>query len=245
MNTIRGIFGCEPNKVSTNILAINAGVVWDFYGYAAYEFPSLVSLDFTIVGLGGYDISGGPIDGSNLCIYLIANDSTGEYGFIGTSSIYEGGVVLPSGFSVKRKLPWGVIYNSSRDGIPSFHLTHWPMPMITLTNAESTSAYNALGAGNSTVWADVDLSSWVPDNARLVHLLIETRYISSVCSAYLRTYGGQSTGMRVASVSANSVYNIMEKTIRVTSDRKIQYKLNAAGAQLFIYVMGYSMTEPA
>lgn len=245
MNTIRGLFGCEPDKFSTNVLNINPGVVWDFYGVNSFEFPTQVSLDFTTVGLGGYDISGGPADNTNLCVYLIANSSTGAYGFIGSSSIYQGGVVVPSGFTIMRKLPWSVMYNSSWGGIPNFHLTHWPMPMITFTDSENSGLWCGLSGGVSTSWADIDLSSWIPDTARFAHLMVGMQYVSGVGSGYLRSYGAQATGILVGSCNSSSVYNMLQLGIRTDSSRKIQYKTNTTGVKMSVYVLGYSMTDPS
>lgn len=244
MNTVRGLFGCEPDKYSTNILHINAGTIWDFYGYKAYEFPTETTIDLTTQGLWGYDQAGGPVNG-DLNVYLIADDTAGVYGFIASAALYESNVTLPSGFSVKRKLPWAVIYNSSLDGIPNFHLTHWPMPFVTLTDAESSGAYCAIGAASSTSWTNVDVSYWLPDTARQVYLLLELRYVSSAASAYIRSSGTQPTGRLIGSVASNSAYNVCTQMIRVTSDRKFQYKLNSSGAQLFIYVLGYEMSDPS
>lgn len=243
MNFIRGLAGCEPEKLSTNVFRMGKGYIFDSSGTTGFEFPNYTDVDLTTQGLNGLDVAGGPQNG-DLFIYLIS-DGLGSFGFLASAEKFAGDVTLPVGFAIQRKLPFGVVYASSRDGIPNYHLAHWPRPFVTLTDAESTSAFCALAAGSDTSWTDVDLTAWMPDNARLAYLSVQTRYLSGTASAYIRSHSGQTTGILVGSVSASSAYQNNTQFIRVTSERKIQYKLNASGGRLYIYVHGYCMTEPA
>lgn len=243
MAQVRQLFGCEPDKFSTNVLNINPGSVRDFYGNREAAFPVEKKVDLTRNGLWGLD-TGTPQTG-NLFLYVLLNPATEEIGLMASQSTFMSGVVVPSGFQIERKLPWGVVYNAAWDGIPDFHLTHWPMPMITLTGAEDSGKWRAITQAAAPDWLDVDLSPWVPDNARFAHMDFECRYLSgSAGSCYVRSYGAQTVGRLVGSVfpAAPSVSHPI--ALRLTSDRKFQFK-TTGDAKLTCYVLGYSMTEPA
>lgn len=241
-NPIRALSGLEPDKYSTNVLNINRGHLFEQVSNSILEFNDS-QINLSNNGLWGLD-TGSPSNGE-LYVYALKNVTSGDYGLIATKQKYEGDVTCPSGYQVVRKLPWGVMYNTAWDGIPDFHLAHWPSPLITLTASESSSNWCALAAGSAQAFTDVDLSSWIPDNARMAFISCQTRYSSATGSAYVRSYATQTTGQLVGSVTANCAYQNMTTMIRVTSDRKIQYKNNSSGSRLYIYVLGYCMTEPA
>lgn len=241
---VRGLFGCEPDKYSTNLLNINPGSVNDFYGNATYNFPNQTQIDLTKNGIWGLDT--GTISNGGIYIYLIGNSTTGDFGFIASKSITEGGLVCPSGYSFLRKLPWGINYNTSWDGIPNFHLTHWSMPFITYTDSEYASLWMPIAGGSASNWTDIDLSTWLPDNARLAYISAQIRYNSgSEGSGYLRSYSGQKTGQIIGSASPGSPYTGQSTFfLRTTSDRKIQYRTTGS-VQLYLGVMGYCMSDPS
>lgn len=244
MTKTRTLFGLEPDKYTTNRLNINAGNLTDFYGDISMDFPQETQIDLTKAGLYGIDKL--PVVSGELYVYCIRN-ADGVYGLLASQSRFEGGVVCPAGFIVQRKLPWGVMYNPSWGGIPNFHLTHWPLPQINFTDAEATALWTALPYAKSPTWADVDLSPWLPDNARLAYIICDSRYENGFTagSSYIRSHGGQLTGQLVGSVSPGIPYQIVPMAIRVDSVRKMQYMTSGTGCRLIIRVTGYSMTEPA
>lgn len=236
----RNLNGLEPDKLSSNCLRILDGSFYDSVNNACVSFTTRNEINLNNTGLLGLD-TGSPSNGE-LYVYIVSNGS--DYSFVASKEKFQSDVVCPVGFSVVRKLPWGVMYNTAWGGIPNFHLTHWPRPMLTLTDSEATSKWAALGAGNATEWTTVDLSKWVPDNARLVHITCQVRGTSGAGSAYLRSHGGQEIGQLVGSVGAGG-YNTQTVMIRVDSLRRLQYRVNSSNVQLYIYVLGYSMSEPA
>lgn len=242
--SVRGIFGCEPEKISTNVISFNPGSICEYYGGARYDFTGNSSLDLSNNGLGGLD-TGAPMDGDGIYIYCINNTVNSSFGFIASKAIAEGDVIYPTGYSFVRKLPVGFIYNSGWDGIPDFHLTHWPMPEIRMTSSETSGLWCALANGNASDWTAVDLSSWIPDNARMAHIQTRLTYTSgSSASAYIRSDGFQTTGRIVGSVSSIAPYAEGERKIRTTSARQIYYKASP-GIKLNIYVLGFSQTDPS
>ena len=227
---IRGISGCEPGKSKkTNVLVFQPGEIWSSDGETPFRFET------------SFEVAVTPSAGDHF-LYLISNEI--EYYLIDSQSKFSGGVVCPPGFSVQRKLPFGFVWNSAWDGIPAFHLAHWPSPLITFTDSEASGLWSPLIAGHATTWTDLDLSPWVPDDARFVYLSTRTIYNGASSSTYLRSHSGQITGKRVGSVSALSAYDSNRVGIRITSDRKIQYR-SLGGAGLDLFVEGYAMTEPA
>lgn len=242
---VRYLSGLEPDKFSTNRLNINPGSVSEFYGQALFNFPQETQIDLTKAGAWGIDT--GVVTNGDLYVYVIWNQSTGDYALMASQSTFQGGVTLPLGYTVARKLPWGVVYRAAWDGIPNFHLTNWPMPDIRFTDSEYSQTWSALASGTAPDWTIVDLSRWVPDNARMAYIQVETRWVPGqpAGSSYIRSYAGQASGLLVGSVNPGMQFsNGGSLKIRVDSTRKMEYK-STPGAAIYIRVLGYSMTEPA
>lgn len=243
---VRYLSGLEPDKFSTNKLNINPGSVAEFYGNAMFNFPFEKQINLATIGLWGIDKH--PIvNGGDLYIYVIWNHTTNDYALMASQSTFQGGVVLPAGYEVARKLPWGVVYRTEWDGIPNFHLTNWPMPDIRFTDSEYSQTWSALASGTAPDWTIVDLSRWVPDNARMAYIQVETRWVPGqpAGSSYIRSYAGQASGLLVGSVNPGMQFsNGGSLKIRIDSTRKMEYK-STPGAAIYIRVLGYSMTEPA
>lgn len=242
---IRGLFGCEPEKLSTNVLTIRPGVISEYYGYDSLEFLTSNQINLATNGLWGLD-TGTITSGDEVYIYAIKNYTTGDYGLIASRSRFMGGIVYPSGYQFVRKLPFGFIYNTFWDGIPNYHLSHWPQPNIRFTDAEYSSLWMPVFGGSATTWTNINLGDWVPDNARVAYILSQVRYNSGTAgSGYIRTYSGQTTGLLVGSASPGSPFPGQTFTpIRVDSLRRMQYKVTG-NVQMYIQVLGYDMTEPS
>ncbi len=235
--------GMEPDKYSINILLINPGWCASMDGNSFAQLTSVLTLDMSHNGLNGLDTSV-PEDGGGYFVYIVKNESTGEVGAVISNSIIYGAVVVPAGFTMYRKLRFGFVYNSHRDGIPDFHLANWPMPTIRLTGAETTGSYCVLSSGSSSSFSNVSLAGFIPDNARMAYVQCITTSSGTAGSAYLRSDGGQTTGVIVGSSTPSDVGDRMCITMRVTSDIQLQYK-TVGGAKLSLYVLGYDMTEPS
>jgi hypothetical protein len=229
------ISGFEPEKYSTNQLIISRGWCASSDGNYFAQLTSEIMINLLSTGLNGLD-TGVITNGYDYFVYIVKNETTGEVGAVASHAKFYGDVVVPSGFTLYRKLRFGFVYNSSRDGIPDYHLSAWPMPIIRLTDAETSGLYSVLGNGASSAWTDVNLSGFLPDNARMAYVQCVTTSQGTAGSAYLRSFGGQNTGIIVGSSTPNDVGDRMCLTIRVTSDLKLQYKV-IGGARLNIYVL--------
>lgn len=231
--------GCQPEKQSLDLLKIRPGSFADTSGNI-HEVLQNFFINLNSVGCGGLDV--GPATPGDYFVYAI-RDEDGYLSFILSHSIIYGGVILPDGWTMLRKLPWGFVYNSSWGGIPNFHLSYWPLPKTLYTDFEKNTKWMCLNGGVATDWTTIDLKPWMPDNARVVHLAIKGQHISAGASAYLRTYDAQVTGEEILSIANNSVYQFNKTDIRVMSDRTIQYRWNDSGGKLWLSVKGYSQTE--
>lgn len=237
------ISGFEPEKYSTNLLIISRGWCASMDGNSFAQLTTEIMVDLTTTGINGLD-TGVVTNGYDYFVYIVKNETTGNVGAVVSHAKFYSDVVVPSGYTMYRKLRFGFVYNSARDGIPDYHLTAWPMPIIRLTGAETTSAYCVLANGVSGSFADVSLAGFIPDNARMAYIQCITSSVNTAGSAYLRSFGGQGTGIIVGSSTPADVQDRLCLTMRVTSDIKLQYKV-VGGARLSVYVLGYEMTEPS
>lgn len=235
--------GLEPERLSSTVLRIFPGFCSDG-GLNPSEYIELNSsydIDRTTSGLGGVD--NGTYDPNvDYFVYMLKNPTTGDVGAVLSQEISVSSVTKPAGYTLIRKLPWG--YISIGGGIPSFHLSYWPLPFTRYTDAEEAAQWRVLSLGTSTTFTTFDLSGLVPDNARMVYLMCRVDRTSSGGRAWLRTTGAQDTGVgagAVPDVIGAQTYTYLH--IRVTSLRELSYRVDDSGLRLSVYVMGYSQTE--
>ncbi|WP_316358965.1 hypothetical protein [Devosia sp.] len=242
----RFIGGMDPEKMSTNVLRFYNGCCANVDGNKIYKIAgNNLDVDLTTTGVNGRDPAYPLVNGSYWAPIVIGRNSDDEPAIVMTGGGGWSEITLPSGYHFVRKLPFGFVYNSAWDGIPNFHLSYWPKPHIRFTDAQDSSPWIALNAGTASTWTDIAMAGWLPDAARVVHVIASARYIDgSAGSAYLRSHAGQPTGINVGSVSPSSLYSFVATHIRVDSLRKLQYKCTG-NARLYLQVIGYDMTEPS
>lgn len=241
----RYLAGLDPEKVSNNVLRLYNGSVADTTGETIYDLTPHLDIDISTTGVNGRDPLYALTNGSDWFPIMIADNATNELACIMTRGRGWSEITLPSGYHFVRKLPFGFVYNSAWGGIPNFSLSFWPKPHIRLTDAQDTAPWIPLYAGTANSWTAVDLTGYMPDNARVAYVIASVRYIDgSAGSAYIRSYNAQSTGINVGSVSPGSPYSFIETHLRVDSLRKIQYKCTG-NARLYLQFIGYDMTEPS
>lgn len=242
--SIRLLFGCEPDKYAGNGLNVNAGSVGTFDGAAVWDRPVQDTVDLTHLGVGGADRV--PFPAGHVYLYVLSNGA-GGFGWIACPGRFESDVICPAGWTVVRKLPFGIPYNLAWGGIADFHLTGWPLPYIRLTQAQYGSPWTVLGAAQSHgVWRTLDLSALIPDNARLADIIVEVRYVSGQAgSGYVRSPGGSNpSGVFCGSANPGAIGNTLSLALRTDSNRQIEW-MTTGDVELFITVLGYWMTEPA
>jgi hypothetical protein len=245
----REIAGLEPEKLSGTVLQLQPGSVVTANGATLYSSSDPISIDLSTNGAGGLD-TGSPTNTVNYFVYVLVNNTTKALSAVASSSITYGGVVVPSGHSLVRKLPWGFVYRTAAGwgveaGIPDFHLSYWPKPYTQFTAFQIASPFIALSSGTATTFTSFSLANWLPDNARLARVMCRTNFGTSTGTAYLRSYGTQSTGIPVGTVTTSGLPIYTTIDIRVDSSRELQYQVNTANINLTVSVMGYSQTEPS
>lgn len=242
----RFIGGMDPEKLSTNVLRFYNGCCANVDGNKIYSIAgNHLDVTMTNTGVNGRDAQYALVNGSYWSPIVIARDSDDELAITMSSGGGWSEITLPTGYHFVRKLPFSFVYSSYWDGIPNFHLSYWPKPHIRFTDAQDAAPWVALANGQASSWTNVDMAPWLPDAARVVHLIAGARYIDgSAGSAYLRSYDAQTTGINVGSVSPGSPFAGLSTHIRVDSLRRLQYKCTG-NARLYLQVIGYDMTEPS
>ncbi len=237
----RVLFGLEPEVLNSTSLALHAGHCADGGGREIMTIRRRHKIDLTKNGLNGLD-KGRPRVGQGYYIYVVETRS-GEVGAVVSASRFVSEFAKGRKYSLVRKLPWGFVYQ--KDGIPPMHLSNWPKPFTRFTMAESTPKWRVLRRGRSSAWTPVDVSKFVPDNARMAYLQIEVTHKGrrGKSAAYVRVIGGQREGLRVARVSKGQT-NILTLHQRITSKGIFYYRVDR-GAEVNIHVLGYSNTEPS
>lgn len=202
-----------------------------------------LEVDVFKVGLNGRD--GGGLEDGHFYFYVLKSDT--QTGIVASRAEFYRDVILPPGGPwMARKLPYGHPYRAIFGGFPPVHVSGWPQPSMIFTGAQYSGAWMALANGVASTWAAVSLQNWIPDNARLGNFIFEVRDRGQglAGSCYVRSYGGQNTGVLVGSTSPLSPFAFLSIELRTNSNREIEYKCTA-GVRLFIQVRGYAMTEPS
>jgi hypothetical protein len=243
--------GIRPEVVSGNVMRFFDGVATDSAGTTQISLTRFhdtgvyMQVDVTTIGLNGRDTGG--LEDGHFYFYLLRSLSTGTVGIVASRSISYSGVFPPSGGPwLMRKLPYGHPYRAAFGGFTPVHIDAWPQPTVTFTDGEYSTAWMPLVGGTAQDWTLVDMTPWVPDNARLGHFIFETRDAgySTAGSCYVRSYGGQPVGLLVGSSSPTTQSAFLAASLRLDSSRHLQYHCTP-GSRLFIQIRGYSMTEPA
>lgn len=170
---MRGLLhGLKPERLT-------GGVVRVFPGSAAVsgtanvvDFPDSMVLEIGRVGVFGRDSPLPPSDGEGWHIYLLRTiaDPT-VVGAVLSRSITNSGVTMPPGWQLVRKLPFGFRYSSKWGGVPAWHISTWPLPIVLLTFAGSNAVYEIF-SGSSAAFVSASVEPWVPDNARCIEALV-------------------------------------------------------------------------
>jgi hypothetical protein len=248
--------GLQPDKYATNVLRLYPGMAYSADGLHRVVNSTRYDIDMLGPnGCGGLDI-GSPASGKQYNVYILRNttDPT-EFCAVLSNAKFAGPggsppdyLTYPSAdYVFVRKLQFGFVWSTLWDGIPDFHVSHWPSPSVRLTQAGYGSPWMPVyGAQTFGAWQDVDLSGYMPDNARMAYVGVEARYVDgSAGSVYVRSWSGQTVPLLTGSASPGSPFpGVTTLRIRVDSLLKIQVQ-TTGNARAYIQFLGYEMTEPA
>lgn len=261
------IGGLRPDRLTSSILRIQPGVCAD--GAAAPSdsmyLPIVCDIDTTKVGVryqenpanapftarweGGMDV-GAPVAGTGYFLYMVKNPTNGAVACILSKEISISLVTMPPGFTLIRKLPWGFIWSDGATaagnsaGIPLFHLSHWPHPETMYTDSSPDASWAVLTAGVATTLAagSINVSRFVPDNARIVTLCCVLTG-TTAGEAYIRSTGSGLLGKIVGSISASGQKSIQRVKVRPSSAFLLNYRVSVDTVNLSCYVEAYDQTE--
>lgn len=128
------------------------------------NFQNTISVDLTSIGLNGRDAgtAGTPPTGCYK-VWMIANPTTGDVGFIATQTLDPRSIVFPAGYTLNRKLPFGFSVIGGR-ALP-FHAASWAsLPRITFTDNDAMMTIWSGPANNA--WLTIPLPNYIPENSR-------------------------------------------------------------------------------
>lgn len=239
------IEGFQPDKLGETQLRLSPGFCASADGRDLAVADAPIVIDLNKVGALGRD-SEDLHEAEDYFVYILKHAETGAASALVSSAITYGGVALPDGYKLVRKLRFGFVYDGARwGGIPDFHVAHWPSPFVSFTGFEDDPKWDALTDGDAKAFTTISLAGYLPDNARLARVQVLVRSFGETGSAYLRSWGGQQTGI-LAGVAgaAGPTETVQVFDIRVNSRRELEYRVTG-GARLTVKVMGYSMTEPS
>jgi hypothetical protein len=243
------IAGLDTDKISMNVLRFFPGQAACTGGDKIIVVVNPIDVDMGSTGLNGIDadvVSSGK-DYFPYIVYDEGASGSSNVGIVMSNAKSYGHVVVPTGYKMCRKLRFGFRYNGNWGGIPNFHNSYWPNPFVRLTDAEYSSKWGPCFAADCQAekWTSVSFDPWLPDNARMAYIMVTTHAVDGrSCSGFVRSYGGQSTGIGVGSVSSSLSAMATPLFIRTTSLHDIQYRVTA-GCRVTIQVLGYNMTEPS
>lgn len=249
--------GLQPDKMSTNVLRLMPGMSYNKDGDERVVNSVRYEIDMATNGVGGLDV-GAPMNGRDYFVYLLIRESDGSFGAMISHGKFAGPVVppggdpsdyvvYPAGWKFLKKLQFGFVYREAWDGIPDFHVSHWPMPSVRLTQAGYGSPWTWMAARDRTTngaWEDLELGRWMPDNARMAYLNVETRCGGTQAgSVYLKSFGGQTVPLWSGAASPG---NGNMATVKIRVDSLLKLQLQTTGdARAFVQILGYDMTEPS
>lgn len=191
-----------------------------------------IEMDIRNVGLNGLDV-GTPVDGEDYFIYLIKETTTNELEAVFSKQISMSLVVVPTGYVMFRKLNWGFVFDVARWGGIIPHHISIDNNEVVFTSPENTPAYspcyNFVGLG----WTAIDLSAWMPDNARLAKLLFTVKSNS----------GSGSVKYKVMGVNGLEIFQGSCVLDLVTRSNHVIYVKTIGDAVLDLTQLGYTMTE--
>ena len=226
------LFGLTPLMLDTHRLRIEAGVaaVSGPSPDCVVEVPSNTVLDITSVGPWGLDRA---LWVGWAYLWGIA-DSSGVLpgACILSPSPLGGGVIIPTGYDRIRYLPYAVYIVGSSAGMRLQLVTSWPAP-CSITYQDHGTGHEIVVPPTDGAWVDVSLSDYVPTDARLVYLTIQSEIVAGAGgNVWVRTPGCGDGGLGVLPSQQASRF------IAMSSDERVQVR-TATAAKARLRILGF------
>ena len=137
-------------------------------------------------------------------------------------SLSSSSPTMPSGYTLKRILPFAVRNNASSNLDPFMVTTGWPYrPLIIFRDTEGATPYRVLSAGSATTaftnpggGTNVNCSAIIPPISKLGFFYAETVYVGSseTFTSFVKNPDSASTAGQVAG-TVNSIGNTYQQTL--------------------------------
>ena len=226
------LFGLTPLMLDSHRLRIEMGVaaVSGPSPDCVVDVPTNSVLDITSVGPWGVDRA---LWTGWAYLWGLA-DSTGVLpgACILSPSPLGGGLNIPAGYDRIRYLPYAVYIVGSSAGMRLQLVTAWPFPCAVIYQDQNT-AHEILVPSTAGAWVDVSMSDFVPTDARLVYLTIQSEILYGAGgNVWVRTPGCGDGGLAVLPNQQASRF------IAMSSDERIQVR-TATAAQARLRILGF------
>lgn len=237
---IKALQGLQPLRLSNGTqVSIQSGCFTASPWTESLDMPAAIVLDVTQAA--DFD-NGVPVGASAEWLFVwMVGDSTGVKPTkpLWSRSELSGGLTIPAGYDRVRRLPWAIKWRGSVTNTLSRQVLAggWPSPKVLYTDVDTGSQYIVLLDGQANTWTDVDLSSVLPPNARMVTLLVQQE---GPGTAQIRTPNA-GAGITVGTIPTTNTFLRAFLDLATSSDGKIQYVVY--GGKLRIWVQGWTNSE--
>jgi hypothetical protein len=241
------ITGLPPSYTSSSTITIPQGLdARDGQDFSDIRVASPITLSLVSSGAAGLD-TGTVASNTFYYVYLIqkSSDATVSAIFSVTNEAASGTITLPSGYDLKRQLPFFVLTDSSTNIRPFSVAGGWPKrPEIQYLSQMSgnysgsfvTGVTNVLVNGSATTYTGISLSNFVPPICKTVTL----SYTGNSTYTALRPTGGSDL---VVMGSASTFNHQILPSITVGTGNSIDYKNNAGGGSVSFDIYKVTVTE--
>lgn len=234
----------NPTYASASTFTIAWGEAMNSTGVALMSHTATKTLNIATSGANGLD-TGTEANSTWYYLYMIGKtDGTTDYVLSVTNESVSGSITLPSGYTLKRQMPFAVRNDSSGNFLPFF--VQGRQVFYTGESGQALSSagpLTLLNSGTATTFTDVACSSVVPAISQLVMLDIYSTAAINGRYFQLRPKGETHNGYQWY-VSAGTPDLSFSRMLSTNSSQQIQYS-QAGGAgtgYLSLFCQGYIVT---
>lgn len=203
-------------------------------------FIGVLDADITVAGVGGLDTGVEAAD--TWYAFYVIGDSAGVNApnvILSTSFVAP---TLPITHDISRRV--GAVRNDSGSDFLEFDQAGLGKDRFYVYSNETATALNVLTGGSATVFASVDLSSFVPPSSRMGFIRADWDPTGATNQVGFRVPGsavaiGESYVRIRAGVNVTSSPHTVMLNLRTDSSQLIEYEVSAGGDNLDLSVSGY------
>lgn len=203
-----------------------------------------IIVNITTSGANGLD-TGSEGNDTWYYLYAIYNPTTGQTAYLlsTTNEAVSGSITLPSGYTKKRQIPAGAVYNGSGGDIEPFQDIYSELRCCSYSNPVSI-----LSGGSSGSKAQINCNTAVPEtsNKALFNFTFSQAASSTIGTCiWYPAYGTATIEIGRAAAASTWVLgsNSLESAIDETASRRVGYQWNTANHNLQVWVTKWFDTK--